>query len=441
MSYHTSSYLNSGNIMIGNTQNNGNAWWYNQNLENPDKPSHYTGFLPLELVKSRLFGWSAWESFELLARFRDPVNVNPDGSPVIYEVPAKSFKAIGREDWIVNGVPEDEEAGADAILHVQGDSYGTHQLKEIFITNLAEIVGGADELGIESAMLLKWGRIASMTISISENLHNDASGLKFRPQLIASTSFNSSLPTSYTRAFGIPVCDNTLNYELMRAGDDQKFVIKHTKNSVSKLAGAAEALGLLTQQADDMDAELTRMVNREVSGEEFSKWLNLIVPIPELKEKEVTQMVSIQGEMQMGTVKKVSTNGQTIAINKQAKLLDMWASDPRVAPWGGTQFGVLQLWNTFQQHESKLVGAKALDGNRLQARVENNMMKTLSGKFANGTKTSPGDLQAMEYLDRVFEESAPIIAVSDSGNTAVLEKAPAKRKARGSAANQNADNN
>lgn len=401
MSYHTSSYLNSGNIMIGNTQNNGNAWWFRRDLENADKPSHYEGFLPLELVKSRLFGWSAWESYELIARFRDPV------SGEVYEVPAKSFKAIGREDWIVNGVPEDEEAGADAILHVQGDSYGTHQLKEIFITNLAEIVGGADQLGIESAMLLKWGRIASMTISIPQNLHNDASGLDFRPQLIASTSFNSSLPTSYTRAYGIPVCDNTLNYELMRAGDSQKFVIKHTKNSVSKLAGAAEALGLLTQQADDMDAELTRMVNREVSGEQFNKWLNLIVPIPELKET-VKVIKSIQGEDV--SIPKVNTNGQTIAINKQSKLLDMWAKDPRVAPWSGTQFGVLQLWNTFQQHESKLVGAKALDGNRLQARVENNMMKTLSGKFANGTKTSPGDMQAMEMLDQVFEESALVMA-------------------------------
>ena len=403
MSYHTDSYLNSGQIMIGNTKNNGNAWWYNQQLENPDTPSHYEGALPLELVKSRLFGWSAWESFELIARFRDPVSGD------VYEVPAKSFKAIGREDWIVNGVPDGEEAGADAILHVQGDSYGTHQLKEIFITNLSEIVGGADELVIESAMLLKWGRIASMTISIPNNLHNDASGLKFRPQLIASTSFNSSLPTSYTRAFGIPVCDNTLNYELMRAGDDQKFVIKHTKNSVSKLAGAAEALGLLTQQADEFDAELTRMVNREVSEPEFQKWLNLIVPIPEIKTTQVEKMVSIQGQMQKAMIDKVSTNGQTIAINKQSKLMDMWNKDERVSPWRNTQFGVLQLWNTFQQHESKLVGAKALDGNRMQARVENNMMKVLSGKFANGTKTAPGDLQAMEMLDRVFEESAPVL--------------------------------
>jgi hypothetical protein len=279
-----------------------------------------------------------------------------------------------------------------------------------------------------------------MTISIPQNLHNDASGLDFRPQLIASTSFNSSLPTSYTRAYGVPVCDNTLNYELMRAGDKGKFVIKHTKNSVSKLSGAAEALGLLEQQADEMDAELTAMVNREVSEQQFQKWLNLIVPIPEIKTTQVEKMVSIQGQMQKAMIDKVSTNGQTIAINKQAKLLDMWTSDQRVSPWRGTQFGVVQLWNTFQQHESKLVGAKALDGNRVQARVENNMMKTLSGKFANGTKTAPGDLQALELLDQVFEESAPIIAVSDSGNTAVLEKAPAKRASRAKS-QQNADNN
>lgn len=402
MSYHSSQYLNSGKIIVGNTRNTGNAWWYNPALENPNAPTHYEDFIPLDVVKDRLFGWRALESTKLTATFE----VN--GKEII--VPVKSFKALGREDWVVNGVPDDEEDGADAILYVQAESYGVHQLQEIFITTTAQVLGGADNMvGVQSAGLLKWGRRAWITISIPTNLTNDESGLEFRPNLTVSTSFDSSLATSWTRTFGVPVCDNTLDYQLVRAGDKGKFVLKHTKNSVARIKDAAEALGLLTQQADEMDKALAELVKTEVPEKVFLKWLDRMVPVPELKET-IKMVTSIQGE-QVAT-KKVNTNGHTMAMNRRDKLVEMWDRDERVAPWKNTKLGILQLWNTFNQHERTFKASKQFDGNRVAAKVEAQQLKTLGGEFYKE------DERAIKVIDELLAELIEVPVTTPAGKRA-----------------------
>lgn len=403
--------------MVGNVKNTGNAWWYNKDLENPNRPTHFDDFIPLTTVRDRLFGWSAWESNRLVAYFERPV-LDENGNSLLdssgnvvmktYEVPVRSFKAIGREDWIVNGVPDDEEDGADAILHVQGIDYGVHQLQEVFITSTSQILGGADNLamGVCSAGLLKWGRRAWITITIPSNLTNDESGLQFRPNLTVSTSFDSSLATSWTRTFGIPVCDNTLDYQLVKAGDKGKYVLKHTKNSVARIKDAAEALGLLNEQADEMDKALAELVKVEVPEKVFLKWLDIMVPVPELKES-IKEVKSIQGETVQ--VKKVSTNGHTMAMNKRDKLVEMWDRDERVAPWKNTKLGIVQLWNTFNQHERTFKASKKFDGNRLAAKVEAQQLKTLGGDYYRE------DERAIKVVDDLLADLVSVGVESPAG--------------------------
>ena len=429
MSYHTREYLNSGKILVGNTDKTGHAWWYEQALEDPNNPTHFPNFIPLELVQDKLFGFDALESKRLLAVFDVPVR-DDDGNFVLddeghatyreIEVPVSEFKALGRSDWVEHGVPDTEESGANAILSVTSDSYGVHQLRKTFIENTQKILGDGNKMGVKSAGLLKWGRRGWITVEIPEHLTNEASGMEFRTMLTVSTSFDQSLPTSYTRTAGLPVCDNTLDWELMKAGDTGKFVIKHTKNSQARIKDATEALGLLYQDAENWDAWMSAEVNIEVSKTAFQKWLDLMVPIPEPKKTIVT-VKSLQGEAQ---IEKVSTNGVTIALNKRDKLIDMYTNDPRVAPWMGTKLGVIQLWNTFQQHEGIVKGVKANDGNKLAAKVESNMMKMLGGKFLND------DRKAIELLDTVLEQEFSTASVAPKGGTAVAEKPKTSRVAR-----------
>src|SRR6202008_3857589 len=99
------------------------------------------------------------------------------------------------------------------------------------------------------------------------------------------TSYDRTLATKYVRTFGVPVCDNTLNAELMRAGEkDGSYVLRHTKNSANRLADAKAVLGLLMKDAEEMDTWLTEQANIEVSENDLKKWVQEMVPDPGAKE-------------------------------------------------------------------------------------------------------------------------------------------------------------
>ena len=374
MGYHSLPYYNT-KCFKGNTKKTGFAWWYDQALEDPNNPSHFDGPIPLELMRS-VFGWTAHESFEMMAKFQI------DGQVYEVPVPIDQFKALGRGDWIVDGIPESEQAGASKILSVVSGDYGTQQLKEIFITNVADLLGGAENIELESFGELKWGRRAFASVSIPENLMNPESGLEFRPIMTIVTSFDRSLATKYVRTYGIPVCDNTVNYELARAGEkDGHFVLRHSKNSAARLPEAKKLLGLLHQQADEMQTWLTDMARAEVSENQFIQWLDVMVPVPEIKKTIVT-VKSIQGEDTQ--IEKVSTNAQTIALKKRDKLVEMWDHDPRVNIVPPSRAKIFQLWNTFLQYETGVKATKDLGGGKdasdidkanakIRARIEKNM--------------------------------------------------------------------
>lgn len=407
MGYHGQQYYNT-KCYKGNCKKTGYAWWYNQSMEDPNNPSHFEEFIPLSLLRSK-FGWDAEESVEILAKFVI------DG--VDYVVPAKRFKAIGRSDWIAGGIPDTEEEGADKILDITNIDYGVHNPKEVFISNVAELFEGGDNIGCESFGELKWGRRLFASFSVPEHLMNSESGLQFRPILTVVTSYDRTLATKYVRTFGIPVCDNTVNYELTRAGEqDGHFVLRHSKNSASRLVGAKQALGLLDQQAAEMDDWIRELYNVEVPEEDFHKWLPRMVPIPDPKVK-VVEVTSIQGE-KVQTEKK-SYHAQTIAMKQHEKLMDMWDTDPRVigpdGKWRNTRLALFQLWNTYQQYETGVKATKALGATdneqskemaRVNARIEKNMdrMTNVNGD-GSFLKT---DLKALNVMAEIQAEKVSV---------------------------------
>ena len=423
MGYHSMNYYNT-KCFKGNTQKTGFAWWYDASREDPNNPSHFEGFIPLSKMRD-FFDWSAEESVKLIATFEI------DGQT--YEVPVNDYKALGRNDWIENGIPDNEEQGAAKILSVVTSDYGVHQPKKVFLSNVAELVDGADNIGVESFGELKWGRRLFASISVPDNMVNSVSGLEFRPILTIVTSFDRTLATRYVRTFGIPVCDNTVNYELARAGEKEgNFILRHSKNSEGRLIEAKKVLGLLNEQTDEMDQQLTNLFNVEVSESHFTKWLNEMVPIPEIKKTIVT-IKSIQGEDT--EVEKISTRAQTVALKKQDRLIEMWDHDPRVAPFKGTRLGILQLWNTFQQHEAGVKATKSLGaGNdeqskadaRVRARIEKNMDSMLSGA------STKEDITALSVISRIQTDEKELVAAVPAGApTSTSRKTP--RKSAGTA--------
>lgn len=429
MGYHDLAYYNT-KCFKGNTDKTGFAWWHNASLENPDNPSHYPGFIPLPKMRE-FFGWNAEESVQMIAIFE------VDGER--YEVPVTDFKALGRGDWIVDGIPEAEQAGASKILSVVSTDYGTHQPKEVFLTNVAELVGGADNIGIESFGELKWGRRLFASISVPEHLLNEESGLQFRPILTVVTSFDRTLATKYVRTFGIPVCDNTVNYELSRAGEkDGHFVLRHSKNSANHLVDAKRVLGLLTESADHFDQWLTEQAQIPVTEKQFVSWVQEMIPVPEIKKTIVT-MKSIQGEDVQ--TEKISTNAQTIALKKQDRLTQMWDSDPRVKDVPPSRAKIFQLWNTFIQYETSVKATRSLGGGKdasefdksnakIRARIEQNMDKVINTQNQNSLLKQ--DMLAMDTITRIQADDELVSVGVPAG---APTSNPAKRVARKSANN------
>lgn len=405
MSYHSSQYLNT-KCKKGNTKKTGYAWWFNQALEDPNNPSHYEGFIPITVLRD-FFGWSAAESVKLEATF------SIDGQE--YVVPVSRFKALGRTDWITAGIPENEEQGADKILDVPNIDYGVHDPKQVFISNVADLFGGGDNIGCESFGELKWGRRLFASFSIPENLDNEASGLSYRPIMTVVTSYDRTLATKYVRTFGIPVCDNTVNYELSRAGEkDGHYVLRHSKNSGERLLEARKVLGLLTEQAEEMDAWLTELSRKDVSMEDFQKWMKIIVPIPDPKETIVT-VKSIQGEDVQTS--KVSYRAQTIAMKMHEKMLNMWDNDPRVNIVPPSRARIFQLWNTIQHHEVGVKATAAMGGGaeateaqkdmaRINARIESNMEKLTNVKGNNSFLKE--DLRALDIIAAIQDDKVGV---------------------------------
>lgn len=443
MGYHSTNYYNT-KMFKGNTDKTGHAWWYDQSRENPDRPSHYPGFIPLPVMRDVL-GWDAKESVKLIAVFEMPV-LDDDGNIVLddegnavfkaVEIPVKDHKALGRSDWIANGIPDGEEEGASQILSVVSTEYGVHNAKDVFFGNVEELVGGEEHMGIESFGELKWGRRLFASFSIPEHVENPDSGLQFRPILTVVTSYDRTLATKYVRTFGIPVCDNTLNWELTKAGEkDGQFTLKHSKNSAGRLGDAKIALGLLSEQTEDMQRFTSELMRVEVPEDIFQKWLEVMVPMPPIKES-TSMALSTQGEQV--EIKKVSAHAQTIAIKKREALMDMWENDERVTgpesdgrPWKNRKLGLFQLWNTYNQREASFKGAKAFGGDKDAARAQMNMDKTINGTFATE------DAKAFKALDAVFAAEAEKVAVlvPAGAPTSDPEKKVTKRTPRSKAQN------
>lgn len=403
MSYHDQYYLNAGHILVGGVQGlkdriTGDAleggwrrpaWWYNPRLEDVLNPTHFPGYLPISLIKEKLFGWTALESAKIVA------HVEIDGKMV--EINCGNYKAIIRGDRVWEDVPHDDDGNPvgnignpESVLSIMSNEYGTHQPQELFINMTSELLQGSDNIGATGAGLLKWGRVCYMEVSIPQTMHNDRAGFDYRPNLLIYTSFDGSLKTTLARTITATVCDNTLQIaasEAKRAGT--ALTIGHTRLSSDRMPEARQVLGIIEQESDDFNTLLDEWAATPVSTKQFEAWLDEVLPVPEVKV--------IDG--------KAKTNSQTIVLNKREAIGDLYYSDERAATWVGTKLGVRQAWNTAHQHSFRAGNSKQFDGNKTLARVESNMMKALKMDKNGETEIARSDAFAMEKLDLVLSNS------------------------------------
>lgn len=324
MSAETYDWLNKYTL-IGFTEKRGNAWHYREDKQGSE-PNHYKFAIPVEDVLRRLFNFTV-----------DPCPVFVPGEPKLTDT--------GVEPTFVQ-VPDKQAWRASDngdVLGIFSDGYLGHQYEEWLLTHVANLID--DDLSIGSAGLLRNRAQAWVSIEIADNIVTP-SGVEFRPNLLAGTSFDGSLATTYKRVNQIIVCDNTLAAGLAEEG--QEIKVRHSRYSHLKLNDARDALAIVHQLAEDFEAEVERLCNWEVSKKQWSKHLDLIVPVPEEKGRS-----------------------RSIAENKRSQLVKLYSDDPRVAPWAGSAWGVVQAHNTWLHHVKTVKGT---------SRALRNQENALSGK-------------------------------------------------------------
>lgn len=296
MSRETYEWLNT-QTLIGNTAIRGNAWHYRIEHQGTE-PNHYPGAIPVEDVLRRLFNFEVVDSPLYLRR--------PSGEFV--EVPGR--KAMVRSDNF-------------ATLGIFKASYSGHQYHEWLLENVAMILD--DDLGISSAGLLREGGQAWVEVSVPETI-TTPEGVEFLPNLLATTSFDGSLATTYKKTRQDTVCDNTRDAAL--SGEGEQFKVRHSKWSGYKIANAREALALVHKMSEEFTKEIAELTAWKVSDDEFLKHLQVMIPVND----------------------ELSKAGITRAENKRNEIISLYRNDARVAPWNGTAYGVSAAYNTWRHH-------------------------------------------------------------------------------------------
>lgn len=321
MSKETRKWL-SENTLIGFTDKRSTAWHYREGDDN-----HYSGAIPVETVERRLFDWEAEEH---------PIHVEMDRNSYLH-IPGR--KAIVRSD-------------NQHVMGIFSEGYQPHQYREWLLSNVAHILD--DDLSIGSAGLLKDGAVAWVSVEVPDTLVTPQ-GVRYRPNLLACTSFDGTIATTYKRVVTNVVCDNTMAAALSERGNDQTFKVKHSAKSLGKLQSAKDALGIVYGISEEFEAEVERLCQQEVPDKAWDRALDEIAKPKAEKGQEPTKRAI------------------TLADAKRDELKRLWNHDSRVAPWSGTAFGVWQAVNTYQHHSGQ-------EPSKGRARAERNMLRAVDGR-------------------------------------------------------------
>lgn len=313
------------------------AWHTNAMLQKIHN-TIYDGPIPVDDVLRRLFHWDALEA-ELVAR----ATIMDENGVQAIELVDETRKVMLRPPGALGG---DDPGGAMGVFK-QG--YQGHSYREWLIENVGTIL--SDDLSIFSAGLLRNGAQAWVQVSIPDTI-TTPEGVQFRPNLLAVTSYDGSLATTYKRTVTNTVCDNTMGMALGENGQDYK--LKHTKYSNLKVMEARTALEMAYTTADDFASEVKALTSITVTDKDWDAFLDEIAPLTDEK-----------GEAKEG-------RAATMAEKKREEFSSLWNYDSRVAPWKGTAYGVVQAVNTHAHHIQTVRGSE---------REERNMSLAINGGF------------------------------------------------------------
>lgn len=375
-------------FLVGDADKLGTAWHWRKGNTN-----HYPGAIPVEDIVKRQLGWTVREAdvryeahldnfteqFELF-KAENAGKSLADLKALAADLEVETDAATARNKGkLAEAVSEHQAAKATtqnrtfdgkkiyyrsdngSPLGIHSDGHNGHGYEEWLLKNTEKILSG--DLHISSSILMRNGARMAIQFSLGDNF-TAVDGEEFRPYLLAFTSFDGSLQTTYARKIMRVVCDNTFDVALGEKGMAHK--VKHTKYSNLKVKDAQEALALIHQGADEYTEQVKRLTSQKVTDKQWQKFLEIHVPMTGEKGR-----------------------GDTMAETKRQALTGLWTADPRVTIWKNTVWGVINAVNTWTQHMSIVRSAK---GGAPVTRAERREENVLLGKTGEADQKAYSDL-------------------------------------------------
>lgn len=353
MSAETAEWLNRWTL-IGNTAKRGTAWHYRANLQGI-RPNHYPGPIPREDVLE-LIGWEP---------LRGEVTATAISAEGVTSITADDRVAVMRPAGTLG--PEDP----GAILGLFMEGYKVHGYKQWLVEHLELILDGG--LSIGSAGMLRGGAVAWVQAELEDTIEAGSTGVAFRPFVTSATSCDGSLASTYLRGATVVVCDNTLTAAMNSA---TRIKVRHSSKSLDRIGSVRETLGLVSAVADEFTSQVEKLCQTPVTDREWNRFLDVF---------------TLVGDYQ-GNDLGVKGAARTKADSLRGQVAGLYRDDPRVSPWTGTAFGVVQAVNTYYHHVQP-----AQKGTNRAAR---NMDRMVKGDWADM------DSDVVETLDIIREAMA-----------------------------------
>ena len=348
-------------ILIGNTSKRTVAAGGNWIGQGQVKAS-YKDAIPVQDVFDKLLNWAPLEvpNANLI-----PVALDERFDTIIggqaYQVDVRAgHKAVVRSDNFES-------------LGVFTNTYDSSAYNRM-VSFIQDVFQGA--LPVWNAGLLGGGKKFFITVGMDETMHDSKSGLNFMPYLMFHSSLDGSLANTFLPGTQVAICDNQFR-AMRKAGAESGRMVKFKRSRHSlndaRVKSIRDALGIMTLEADQFTADVHRMVDIELSTQDFFKALDVIVPLP----KDDGSKAAL-----------------TRAENTRDQIVSLYRTSPMVAPWTDTAFGFVQAFNTYNNRQRPVRGA---------LRVERTFERVLSGSMADA------DAASVAALERVLHR--PLLSV------------------------------